>query len=87
MPHGKYREINIDEKVLKQRYKKSKKLRKRSGEVKSEDKLVSFLYDLMKIYLVPGKVESLVQDAQTQPALYSNGFLANYAKDLAQRLK
>ena len=87
MSQGKHREIESDEEVYERRLAKSKELRERSGEVKSEDRLVSFLYDLMKIHLVPGKVEGLVQDAQTQPVVYSNGFLANYAKDLAQRLK
>jgi hypothetical protein len=62
-------------------------LRLRSGDVETSDKLVSFLYDLMRDHLPPGTVERLVLDAQTTPVKFTNGWLAEYAKDLATRLK
>lgn len=63
------------------------KLRARSGTVQIESKLVSFLYDLMRDHLPAGVVEKLVQDSQEPNVTYTNGWLANYAKDLAERLQ
>lgn len=63
-------------------------LRERSGRVISNDKLVSFLYDLIKCHLPARVVESLVREAQYDGEfLFTNGYLANYCKDLAERLK
>lgn len=66
-------------------------LRQRTGMIKTEDKLVSFLYDLMRDHLPCGVVEDLVLNqvttADDSEFLFTNGFLANYAKDLAQRLR
>jgi len=62
-------------------------LRERSGNVGSVDPLVSFLYQLMRDHLAPGVVESLMDCAGTQPSLFTNGWLANYAKDIAERLR
>lgn len=61
----------------------------RSGSVVHEGKLVSFLYELMRDHLPPGKVESIVRNAQLEdsPIYYSNGWLAEYAKDLCNRLE
>ena len=66
------------------------KMRKRSGTVKSKDKLVCFLYVLMRDYIVPGKVEGLMIEQKIESieeTVFTNGWLANYAKDLAKRLK
>lgn len=60
---------------------------KEAGDVVINSKLVSFLYELMRDYLTPGKVEELVRNSQDGPFLYTNGYLAKYAEDLANRLK
>lgn len=62
-------------------------LRERSGKVESDDPLVSFLYQLMRDHLAPGVVESLMADVDKQPSLFTNGWLASYAKDMAERLR
>lgn len=62
-------------------------LRERSGHVEINSKLVSFLYDLMRDHLPPGKVEELVRASTESEVLYSNGWLAKYAQDIANRLK
>lgn len=59
----------------------------RSGQIKINSRLVSFLYDLMRDHLSVGTVEELVREAEDEPDVnYSNGWLASYAKDLANRL-
>jgi hypothetical protein len=61
-------------------------LRERSGSIKIDSKLVSFLYELMRDHVPPGVVEKLVQDSQMVEVKYTNGWLARYAEDLANRL-
>lgn len=66
------------------------KLRERSGDVRTTDPLVSFLYELMRDHLTPGVVESLVRASacsEEEPTRFCNGYLANYATDLAARLR
>jgi len=66
------------------------RLRTLSGDVITSDKLVSFLYQLMSDHLSTGVVQKLVD---TQKAsvdnvdVFTNGYLAEYAKYLAERLK
>jgi hypothetical protein len=62
-------------------------LYKRSGEVRSSNKLTSFLYDLMRDHLPTSTVEKLVRDAQYTEVKFTNGWLASYANDLASRLE
>ncbi len=64
-------------------------LTKRSGDVVFEGKLTSFLYGLMRDHLPPGIIEDLVRESEVEnpPIYYSNGWLAEYAKDLSDRLK
>lgn len=62
-------------------------LRERSGDVRSDDPLVSFLYQLMRDHLAVGVVEGLMGEVEKQPSIFTNGWLANYAKDLAERLR
>jgi len=69
-----------------------KKMRKRSGDVTSRSKLVSFLYILMRDHLPAGEVEDIMlHDVDVLPkdenCSYTNGWLARYAEDLAKRLK
>jgi hypothetical protein len=63
-------------------------MRKRSGEVRIESRLVSFLYELMRDHVPLGVVEEIVQASEKEPdVLYTNGWLAKYAEDIANRLK
>ncbi|KKL15678.1 hypothetical protein LCGC14_2503190 [marine sediment metagenome] len=62
-------------------------LRARSGEVDSDNPIVGFLYDLMRDHLPCGVVEELVgRQSAGNKCRFTNGFLANYAKDLSERL-
>jgi hypothetical protein len=71
-----------------QRCVENEQLRQRSGEVDSDDPLVSFLYGLMRDHLPATTVESLVVASPGYTTtLYTNGWLALYAKDLAARLR
>jgi predicted ATPase len=60
----------------------------RSGHVEYNSKLVGFLYDLLKEHVSPGALEQLVRtaEAKSPSVIYSNGWLAQYAHDLALRL-
>lgn|SRR5690606_32968157 len=55
---------------------------------KSKNALVSFLYELMRDHLPCGTVEKLVNDENPNniDIEFSNGYLARYAEDLANRL-
>jgi hypothetical protein len=61
-------------------------LRARSGCVSVHSRLVSFLYTLMRDEVTPGRIEELVRDSSDPDGVYTNGFLANYAIDIARRL-
>jgi len=66
-------------------------LRDRSGAVDSTDPLVSFLYILLRDHVPAGVVEGIVQNhvavAGGHEAEFCNGFIASYAKDVAERLR
>lgn len=63
-------------------------LRKESGERRYNDPLVSFMYHLIRDHLPAGVVEGLVwRSIKGADALYSNGWLADYANNIATRLK
>jgi hypothetical protein len=65
-----------------------KELRERSGNYHTNSPLVSFLYELMRDHLTPGVVEKIVLDSRRDqsPWFLTNGWLAQYAEDLANRL-
>ncbi len=69
------------------RAEENTKMRKRSGNIESSDPLVSFLYELMRDHLPPGKVESIVRDSLHPETKFTNGWLASYAEDVATRLR
>ena len=71
------------------RINENSRLRDRSGNVIDNDPLTSFLYDLLRDHVNPSTVEKLVRDsrADSAPFVYSNGYLARYAQDLAGRLR
>lgn len=56
--------------------------------VTDDRRLVSFIYDVLRDgHIAPGDIERLVQEAQGTPVVFSNGHLAKYAQDIADRLK
>ena len=69
--------------------KRIEELREVSGTVTSEDKVVSLLYELMRDHIPPGVMEKLVIETATAPktVIFTNGWLAQYSKDLADKLK
>ncbi len=63
-------------------------LRESSGGVQINSKLVSFLYELMRDHLPAGTVEKIVRASEGESnVVYTNGWLAQYAEYLANRLK
>jgi hypothetical protein len=67
---------------------KNDSLRERSGTVKIDSRLVGFLYTLMRDHLPAAIVEELTRDSEDSPDyVYTNGWLALYAQDIANRLK
>lgn len=70
---------------------KDNEFRKRSGSINNRDPLVSFLYTLMRDYVVPSDIETIMDDHIPKPDIrdveFSNGWLANYAEDIAKRLQ
>lgn len=68
--------------------KDNDRLREVSGSINSNDKLVGFLYDLMRDHMPVGEIESIIRENETNKELcFSNGFLAKIALDMAERLK
>jgi hypothetical protein len=65
----------------------NRELRERSGSVNYNSCLVSFLYELMRDEVTPGRIEELVQNSAVSDCQYTNGYLANYAIDIANRLE
>jgi hypothetical protein len=61
-------------------------LRARSGCVSVHSRLVSFLYELMRDEVTPGRIEELVRNSSDPNGVYTNGYLADYAIDIARRL-
>ena len=65
-------------------------LRERSGHHVSSNKLVCFLYELMRDHISPGQIETLVRNTSPDYGgewVFTNGWLARYAEDLAKRLQ
>ena len=62
------------------------KMRERSGDVHIDDLLTSFLYELMRDHVTPGTVEQIMLNTTESKVTYSNGWLARYANDVANRL-
>lgn len=62
-------------------------MRARSGRVTSEDPLVCFLYLLLRDHVTPGTVEEIMRNVNPEvESVFTNGWLAEYAKDIAKRL-
>lgn len=61
----------------------------RSGQAHDSDALVSLFYDLLRDHIHPGDLEKLVRSAcehSSKTIVYSNGWLAEYARDMVKRL-
>ena len=67
----------------------NEKMRNMSGNVRSADKMVIFLYTLMRDEIPSGKIEEIIQeiDDMQGEVLFTNGWLAKYAINIAGRLK
>ena len=64
-------------------------MRARSGAVESDSMLVSFLYVLLRDEVTPGRLEAVLERSIGEPEkarAFTNGWLAEYAKDVAARL-
>lgn len=65
------------------------RMRAASGEFVDDDPLVAFLYLLMRNEVAMGVVEELMVTVEqgNKPWVFTNGWLARYAYDVAGRLK
>ncbi len=62
-------------------------LRKRSGIFASDSKLVSFLYELLRDHVSPSTMETVTRaSVRVGPTIFTNGWIARYAYDIAERL-
>lgn len=69
-------------------------LRERSGKFETNDHVIAFLYILMRDHVTPGTVEYMMIQLEKEmwhidPRVLmelTNGYLAKYAKDVADRL-
>ena len=63
-----------------------KSMNDRSGNVRYNSRLVGFIYDLMRDHVTPGVIEEVLKQQAESDIDYTNGWLAQYANDVAQRL-
>jgi len=63
-----------------------KRMRDASGSIESGDKVVGFIYLLGRDYMGIGKIEQIMDSISSETVIYTNGWLAQYAKDVANRL-
>lgn len=83
------KEINIDDNITNED-KINIALAERSGNVTHEGLMVNFLYELMRDHLATGIIEGLVRNCELgkgKQKYYSNGWLAEYARDVCSRLE
>lgn len=67
--------------------KENQLLRKASGSLNIDSKLVAFFYELLRDHLPAATVETLVRNASADSdCYYTNGWLAKYAENLANRV-
>lgn len=63
------------------------KMRTASGEVRSSDPLVAFVYLLARDHFPVGVVEEMLYSAINVETVYTNGWLAQWAAYTANRLR
>jgi hypothetical protein len=69
-------------------HRKNESMRKRSGNVMDGRALVRFLYLLLRDRVQPAELENLLLKIEyTEDTIFSNGWLAAYAQDIADRLE
>jgi len=68
---------------------RNSELREASGTITYTDPLTAFFYLLLRNELAAGKVEALVSEAvnSAEECTFTNGWLAQYANNLAERIK
>ena len=68
---------------------KNEEMRELSGNKVSKDALTQFFYLLLRDGLPAGKVEAIIENmpAKGIEAVFTNGWIAGYAENLAKRLK
>lgn len=64
----------------------TQKIRNDSGNVIIKSRLIEFIYVILRDHLPAADVESTILDTTGDDVLYSNGWLARYAENAAQRL-
>jgi len=63
-------------------------LKNRSDNVVSDDKLVAFLYLLLRDHVVGGDIELIMKQLEKADGFeYTNGYMAAYAINIAERLR
>jgi hypothetical protein len=63
------------------------RMRSASGSVSDDRALVQFLYILLRDHLTAGAVETILEDHVTgRPTVFTNGWTAAHAQDIAARL-
>lgn len=61
-------------------------MRADSGTVSASNKLVEFIYLLGRDHISLGTIEAIMEEVTGEEILYTNGWLANYAKNVTERL-
>ena len=69
---------------------RNEQLRIDSGFVNSHDKLVGFLYLLLRDYVPAGDIEEIMKQISKKESSetyeFTNGYIASYAKNIQERL-
>lgn len=73
----------------------SMSMRRRSGQINSQDLFVGFMYLLMRDHITPGTVEYMMIQLEKErwhiepvdEVEFTNGWLAKYAEDVVGRLR
>jgi len=82
-------------KVVKKKDSNVARMRKKSGHVNDTRLLVGFLYMLMRDKMTPGNIEGILlelsnahdyDESEVRTFQFTNGWLAKYAQDVADRL-
>jgi len=59
----------------------------KSGEIELSDPLVAFLYVMLRNGAGPGVIHEALENMTNQPMRYTNGWLAQYAKYVAEKMR
>lgn len=62
------------------------RMRAASGRVNDDRPLVAFLYELARDHLPVGAIEGMMHDWTPEGCMFTNGWLAAWAQDAADRL-